>query len=155
MINVARLTEQIQAHEGGLYLNVYPCDGIPHIGYGHNLQAKPLTGFIQFYLVQHGCITEEMADWIFDQDLTEAIEFAQRVTPVNVWNGLSSNRREVIIEMVFNMGILSYLGFSKMIKAMIEGNHTRVAAEMEDSDWFRNPLTTKRAKILARKWLEG
>lgn len=153
-INVAKLTEEIQAAEG-YSPDIYYLNGIPHIGYGHNIKANPLDGFIDFYLSEHGCITDEMGSYLFDRDFSEAADFAQHVTPVNVWRGLSPNRREVIIEMIFNMGLKSYLGFTRMMEAMIDGNHTRVVAEMEDSNWYRNPLTTKRAKKLAWKWLEG
>lgn len=154
-INVAKLSEEIQKNEGGLYLTKYFCDGIPHIGYGHNIQANPLDGYIEFYLASHGEITQDMADYLFDRDLTKAIEAAHAVIPVGTWFGLSPNRREVIIEMIFNMGLKSFLGFSKMLQAIIEGDCYKVASEMEDSDWFRNPLTTKRAKTMAWKWLEG
>jgi len=48
---------------------------------------------------------------------------------------LNEARARVIMNMVFNMGIQSVLGFKKMWAAIYEGNFNKAADEMMDSKW--------------------
>jgi lysozyme len=106
-INVDRVKECIRADEG-MVLHVYKCPaGKRTIGYGHNIDAKGLPEYIDSYLSGHGNITLEMAEFLLDADLIQATSDTVKLFSQSAWNWLSQIRREVLIEMTFNMGSLS------------------------------------------------
>jgi len=132
------LAERIKRHEG-LRLKPYKCSaGHLTIGYGHNLE-------------------EGISKWIAEEILREDINKAYRdywlFIPQSVQMKLNKKREEVLVEMIFNMGINKVLGFKKMLKALAEGNFNKAADEMLDSKWARQ--VGKRAEELARIMREG
>jgi len=53
------------------------------------------------------------------------------------FSALNDARRDVVVNMVFNLGLSGFSGFVKMIEAMREGDYFRAAEEMLDSKWAR------------------
>ena len=134
-MSLSGVVDLIKRHEG-LSLTPYRCTTGHHtIGYGHNIDANPLTGYIDFYFVQNGHITEDMADYLLDQDIINA--GAQAETYIPTWATLSQARRYVIISMIFNLGIKGFLSFKRMRAAIDNNDFILAADEMEDSLWFR------------------
>lgn len=141
----------LKKHEG-LSLEPYKCPtGHLTIGYGHNIEANPLTGYIDFYFVKHGCITQDMADYLLDRDIIEAGRWAEFYM-VN-WSSLSHNRKYVIISMIFNLGLMGYLSFKRMRKAIDRCDFEAAANEMKNSVWHNQ--VGKRAIELEHMMLEG
>lgn len=137
----------------GLSLKVYKCPaGKKTIGYGWNIETNPLPKFIEFHLALHGDITLEMAEYLLDLSLTHAIEATKKIIPIKTWEALSSNQRAVIVEMVFNMGVCTFLAFKRFRLALNDGRLKDAVAEMRDSAWYRG-VTHSRAKNLIKKFM--
>ena len=56
---------------------------------------------------------------------------------LSFWDDLSFNVRQILIDMCFNMGIVKFLKFRKMIAALQEKNASKAAEEMKDSAWYK------------------
>lgn len=112
------LKERIKDHEA-LRLDMYTdSEGILTIGYGHNLEKKP--------------ISKRAANVIFEDDFAEAKLYA---TKIPEYHAQCSARRAVLIEMVFNIGYAGVMKFSRMRAAMERDDFVTAASEMLDSKW--------------------
>ncbi len=115
-----RLTELIIKHEG-LRLRMYRDNAIPPrwtIGYGHNIQDNG--------------ITKKAADFILAEDIELARHDCNRLS----WfEDLDEIRQNVVINMVFNMGLPTFRGFKKTINFLDMGMYSDAAKEMLDSKW--------------------
>ena len=108
-------------------------------------KLKPTFGYGFTY------ITQDEAEYILRTRLAHIrIELEDKLP---VFNRLSQNRKEVLIEMAYQMGITGLLKFKNMIQALIGRNYDRASREMLDSKWARQ--TPGRANELARKMLKG
>lgn len=138
-----QLVADTKRHEG-LRLRTYlDTKGIPTIGYGTNLLELE--------------IDEPLAAlW-----LTLKLEAAQRTAlGIAGYSVLSQPRKNVIVEMVYNMGRPRLMGFHKMLDALAVGDYPRVSAEMLDSKWHNVDVgdpepNNDRAEYLADIMLTG
>ncbi len=138
-VYVDEILDMLREDEG-LVLKPYKCPaGKKTIGYGYNMEANKLPDFIDHYLMQHGFISTEMAEYLLDRKVTEVIKEVRAALPAGAWKALTPRRRGVVVMMAYNMGI----GFLKGLRrwprfnAALEANHTEaVCREMEDSSWF-------------------
>ncbi len=122
----------IKDHEG-LRLKPYKDTvGKLTIGYGRNLEDNGIT-------------KDEALHMLFADIRRVKCEASARL---RWFNELDSVRRDVVIDMVFNLGIGKFLKFKKMIKAMSYGDFTTASKEMLDSDWAGQVGT--RAKTLSK-----
>ena len=89
------------------------------IGYGRNLTDVG--------------ISHEEAGIIFSHDVENAENACHFHFP---WfRMLDDVRRDVIVNLVFNMGIGGVQGFKRMIEAMVQGQYTQAAWELSNSQW--------------------
>lgn len=65
-----------------------------------------------------------------------------------IWNSLGNVRREVLMQMAFQLGRTSLLGFTDTRQAIWDGDWARVGREMRDSKWWRTD-TRPRAERMA------
>lgn len=115
-----RLIDSIKLGEG-LKLSPYRCSaGKLSIGYGRNLDDCG--------------ITQEEAEYLLQHDLENALS---EVEKLDWFQTLNNPRRDVIIEMCFNLGLPKLLKFTKMIKAIKEYNYTEASKQMLDSNWSK------------------
>jgi lysozyme len=118
-INIERLTQQLKVDEG-FRDKVYSCSaGKLTIGYGFNLEDNKLPEHIATQLLGYN-IGESIAD---------CERFAWFYT-------LSDVRKEVIINMCYNIGANGISGFKKMITAIEGGDFNEAAYQMMDSKWY-------------------
>lgn len=132
-----RLVESIEKHEGYRAEAYQDSEGIWTIGYGTNLQE--LT------------IDEGLARrW-----LLEAIDDARiHATRFPEWGKLDTPaRRNVFIEMIYNMGPSRVSGFRNMLAAIREQDWNEASIEMLDSKWARQ--VGQRARTLAALMSKG
>ena len=126
----ASLIESVKLHEGKM-LKPYRCTaGKLSIGYGRNLDDVG--------------ISEEEAELLLKNDLERAEKEAETLP---AYSKLNQNRKEVLIEMVFNLGKARLLGFKKMFAALEKGDYSEAANQMLDSNWHKQ--VGKRAETLA------
>jgi lysozyme len=129
------LIEQLKADEG-LQLTPYnDSRGNLTIGYGHNLGAG---------------IPKFVAELLLTSDLTAATRDAQTFPQ---FASLSVPRQEVLIQMVFNLGLVKVHTFSHMLRALTKGDYQGVATEMLASDWHKE--VGARAERLAAQMVQG
>ncbi|MEN6305787.1 MAG: glycoside hydrolase family protein [Armatimonadia bacterium] len=137
-LNIDLLFDRLRIDEG-LVLKVYKCPaGKRTIGYGHNIEAKGLPDYIEHHLASHGSITREMAEYLLDQDLSEAIRQAQKSITPAAWEKLTPDQRGALVLMAYQMGGPGLRKFKMMI-ASIELHDIPGAVKCgADSDWYRN-----------------
>lgn len=136
-IDKTRLLDTLKRHEG-LRLTPYRCtEGALTIGYGRNLD--------------NAGVTQRVAELMLSEDVESALyellaypEFRSVENPV---------RREVLINMCFNLGITRLMKFKKMWAAIVAQVWDVAAEEMLDSRWADQ--VGSRAKELAQMMRTG
>lgn len=136
-MNRVRLLNQL-INDEGLRLRPYLCtEGKLTIGVGRNLDDRG--------------ITEAEAMYLCNNDIDACIKDLNRSLPW--WKDMDDVRQEVMVNMVFNLGIKRLLGFRKALSAMRTGDYDKAAAEMLDSKWARQ--VGDRSKRLANMMKKG
>ena len=69
----------------------------------------------------------------------------RRLVGDDLFNSLDPVRQGVLTDMSFQMGVSKLGGFEKMIAALKSGDFTTASREIEDSNYYRSPITQKRA----------
>lgn len=77
-------------------------------------------------------ISLEEAHFLLDNDIMNATIDAQKL---HAFTMLDPVRQDVLVDMVFNMGLRTVQGFTRMLAALEAGNWNEAAAEMRDSHW--------------------
>lgn len=113
-----RLSAMIKRHEGFRAKPYEDSVGKTTIGWGRNLSDDG--------------ISVEEASLLLENDILAHTLDAQKL-PVFV--KLDPVRQDVLIDMVFNMGLPRVLGFRKMLAALEVADWNEAAAEMRDSRW--------------------
>ncbi len=131
-IDITRLKERIKRHEGCRLFPYRDTEGHLTIGYGHNLEEG---------------ISQKTAEFMLIEDINNAIKDFELRIPEEVKKNLTPEGKEVLIEMIFQMGINKVLGFKKTLEAIKEKDPERAYKEMLDSKWARQ--CPNRAKELA------
>lgn len=131
------LVERIKKHEG-YSKKLYKCPaGKWSIGFGRNLEDCG--------------ISEQEAEIMLANDISRArLELA---TSFAWTSDMDIVKKNVLVEMVFNMGITRFKGFKKMLAACQKGEWDKVADEMLNSKWAEQ--VGKRAKTLAEIMRKG
>ena len=127
LFNLRKLYKRIQKNEG--YRNKAYNDLFSNktIGYGHLIKQS------EKYLLKD-FQSKKYLTQLFDKDLNIAINYF--IKHYNVVN-ISSHVQEVIIEMIFQLGIKNMLGFKKF-NAHIKKNQLFMGAlEMVNSHWYK------------------
>ena len=88
---------------------------------GHDCREKPITKDQVFYLLKH--------------DIERTKETLDRKLPW--WRNLNEDRQYVMIDLVFNLGINSLLGFKKFLKYTSTGFYKQAAHVLMDSKYAR------------------
>jgi lysozyme len=116
---------------------------------GRCLETNPLTTGEWKYLLDNGhlaiSITEAGAEWLMEQSI-QAIR-GQCMRMFDFWPALSDARRDVLVEMAYQMSIQRLLGFHDMLEAIRLGQFKRAADAGRDSKWARED-SPKRAEEL-------
>lgn len=128
--NELQLVNELRHDEGVRYVVYLDTKGIPTVGVGHNLKARPLPAAWTFPL------SDDQVDVLLEQDLENT--YADLDRSVAWWLGLNDARQRVLANMCFNMGISRLLDFAKMLAAARIGNYEVAADEMLDSKWARD-----------------
>ena len=132
-----KLAEQLKRDEG-VKLKPYQCPaGKLTIGVGRNLEDNG--------------ISEEEAMMMLDNDIqSHADELFSRIP----WAlELDEERRGVLLNMAFNMGVPRLLTFKKTLAFIEAGDYTAASVEMLNSNWARQ--VGKRAERLSAQMRTG
>ena len=94
-------------------------------------------------------VDNDAVNHIFNEDLNTAIEDAQSfLGNDDVWDGLSDARREVLVDMAYQMGLPRLNGFEDFRQELLDDDFEGAVEEMEDSDWAEQ--TPDRAEDMMR-----
>jgi lysozyme len=117
----------------GLKLFPYNCsEGFLTIGYGRNIEING--------------ISKEEAEYLLNNDIREAEAKASIL--VDYFDGLSDDRKIVLVSMAFQMGATGLSKFKQMLTAIDNKDFDKAAAEMLNSKWAKQ--TPERAKRLSK-----
>lgn len=135
----SRLITQLERHEG-CRLDMYE-DTTGHytIGIGRNLEDVGLRD-------------KEEAHYLLVNDICH-VEDELNDLLGNNFDGLNSPRKNVIVNMAFNLGIAGLMEFEKMWSAIDNDDWEKASAEMLDSQW--SIQVGARANELAEQMREG
>jgi len=137
MLNKNNLKKQLVKHEG-LRLKVYKCTANKlTIGIGRNLEDNG--------------ITEQEAMLMLDNDIEKIYSDLNR--RFSWFNIMTPNRQEVVINMVFNLGIGGFLKFKNTIHFLASSQYEQAAIEMLESKWASQ--VGRRAKELSKIMMDG
>lgn len=136
-MNRAALSNQLVLDEG-LRLKPYTDTvGKTTLGVGRNLTDRGITQIEAMMLLDNDIITVE-------KDLDRSLPW---------WRSLSEARQQAVSNMVFNLGIIRFLGFKKMLAALQICDYVTASNEMLSSKWAEQ--VGKRANRLSDMILKG
>ncbi len=131
------LMQQLKRHEG-IKCDLYVCTaGKQTIGVGRNLDDLG--------------ISEDEAMYLLDNDIKRVGK--ELDAKVSFLSKLSENRKVVLMNMTFNLGINRLLKFQNMFSALEDQDYQKAADEMLDSRWASQ--VGDRANELAEMMLAG
>ena len=118
-MDMDKLMDELIRDEG-LRLKVYlDSEGIETIGVGRNLQKG---------------ITRDEAMLLLNNDIRYAIQEAMTFP---WYEKLTEQRKRVIVNMIFNLGLTRFSGFKNTIRYLEMGDYEAASEEMLDSKWAR------------------
>ena len=143
-MNLDRLLESVKKHEG--YRNKVYLDtlGKRTVGVGHLC--------VEDFWEDDKEYEEKFLMTILEHDLSSAIKGANDLMAENGCMDMNEKAHEIIIEMVFQLGMTGVSKFKNMWKALAEKNYIGASYEMLDSRWSKQ--TPNRAKAMAKTMKE-
>ena len=141
-MNYLSLKSRIKKNEG---FSIFPYKdqlGNYTIGYGHLIRRKEITLFKKK-------LTKSFFQNLFENDFKTALEDYKK--NFNKFS-FSQNVKELIIEMIFQMGIQNVLTFKKTIRYIKNNNKFLASLEMIDSAWYKQ--TPLRVENLIKHFLK-
>lgn len=115
---MSALIERIKLHEGYRSKPYRDTVGKVTIGWGRNLDDNG--------------IRKEEAEIMLRHDVMIAQDAASQFT---WYRKLDEQRKGVVVEMIFNLGLPRFLEFKKMIQALRDDDYDEAAAQMLNSKW--------------------
>lgn len=113
------LRDLLIRHEGMKLKPYLDCVGKLTIGAGRNLDDVG--------------ISQKEAEMLLENDIERSLALAE--SAFDWFYRLSPVRQDVILSMIFNLGIHGFLGFKKMIQAISIYDYELASREMLDSKW--------------------
>lgn len=121
------LNKELRRDEGVRYSPYLDTVGIPTVGVGHNLNAKPLPDGWTYPLI------DAQVDQLLADDLKEVFDGLD--ARMAWWRKLDYARQRVLVNMAFNLGIAGLLGFNNTLAAVQQGRYSAAGAGMMASKW--------------------
>ena len=143
-MDMDRLLESVKKHEG--YRNKVYLDtlGKRTVGVGHLC--------VEDFWEDDKEYEEKFLMEILQKDLQQAIRGARSLMEKHDCADIDEQAEEILIEMVFQLGMTGVSKFKNMWKALAELNYVGASYEMLDSRWAKQ--TPNRAKAMAKTMKE-
>ena len=128
--DLPRLRASIERHEGRRRRAYHDSEGVLTTGVGHNLEPDILAR----------TWSDAEIDELLNGDIAKASFGARSLVSGPAWERMGEVRREVLIEMVFQLGRSGVGAFSRFRQALEAGNYAWAAGEMLFRKWTPMPL---------------
>lgn len=122
-MNSSRLRNRLRADEGIIPHAYQDSEGYWTIGVGRLIDKR-----------LNGGLSADEIDYLLDNDIRRIVAEANTF---HWFSELDDVRQEVIVNMLFNLGLERFSGFHRMIAAIIRGDYLDAAREGLDSKWAR------------------
>lgn len=117
------LVEALRRHEGVASFAYEDTEGFITVGVGRCLDPERGLG-----------LSEDEIDYLLMNDIKRCYD---ELGVFSWFHDLSQVRQEVLINMVFNLGLPAFLKFKKTMALVAEGRYEEASQEMLDSKWAR------------------
>ena len=138
-----KLIKRIKKNEGFSFRPYKDQLGFLTIGYGHLILSN------EKYLTEKKSPKAKL-EKIFIQDFKNTFKDYKKHLKKNTYN---KKDEELLIEMVFQIGLIGVMGFKKLLRNMRKKNKHLVCFEMMNSLWYNQ--TPKRVKELIKSFLKN
>lgn len=133
------LQDMLIRHEGEVLHAYEDSEGFLTIGVGRLIDPR-----------RGGGISKEESRFLLANDVKRAVSYANLYD----WFGtLNSVRQQVIIDMLFNLGLQKFREFRKMLEALQNQDYEEASRQMLDSKWATQ--VKSRADELAKLMHDG
>lgn len=117
-MNTQELIESLKESEGVRFKPYRDTVGKLTIGVGRNLDDLG--------------ISDDEVNYLLNNDIERVLDQCNSLV---YWSALNDERKAVVAEMVFNLGLVGVKKFKNMSAALEAGNFDQAAVEMMDSKW--------------------
>ena len=121
-MNRQRLRQQLIHDEGCIDHAYTDSEGYLTIGVGRLIDR-----------VKGGRLSEDEIEYLLENDIDKIIN--QAIREFAWFSDLSDVRQEVVLNMIFNLGLVGFKGFRNMIAALERHDWVDASREMLDSKW--------------------
>lgn len=142
-MNITQLKETLKVDEGVVYEIYNDHLGYATFGIGHLvLETDP----------EHGQtvgtpVSEERVDECFEKDVQTVIDDCKKLH--EGWDGYPEEVKQVIANMMFNMGLTRLSKFKNHNAALQSGDWKEAAKEGRDSRWYKQ-VTNRAERLMSR-----
>ena len=140
-----KLFEQLKIDEGVVYEIYNDHLGYPTFGVGHLIKESDP----EFGEPVGTSVSEERVWTCFDGDLEIALSECVALYGEREFGELPSEVKQIVVNMMFNMGRTRLSGFRKFNAALLEGDWKTAAVEGRDSRWYRQ-VTNRAERLMTR-----
>jgi len=142
-MNIEQLKETLKIDEGVVYEIYNDHLGYPTFGIGHLVLERD---------GEHGLpvgtpVSEDRVSECFEQDVQIVIEDCKKLH--DGWDGYPEEVKQIVANMMFNMGLTRLSKFNKHNAALQCGDWKGAAVEGRDSRWYKQ--VTNRAERLMKR----
>ncbi len=154
------LTAELTADEGRRSRRYRCPSGHWTIGIGHNLEARKLSPEIwaaikadnpqleNALLDDQAKVSDAVIDALFAEDVMVAIAALDGIWIG--WRALSEARKRALINLSFQMSQDKLLGFIRFWRALRQYQFDRAAAELKDSQWYRQTQPSRTERVIGQ-----
>lgn len=140
-----KLFEQLKIDEGVVYEIYNDHLGYPTFGVGHLIKESDP----EFGEPVGTSVSEERVWTCFDGDVDIALSECVALYGEREFGELPSEVKQIVVNMMFNMGRTRLSGFRKFNAALLEGDWKTAAVEGRDSRWYRQ-VTNRAERLMTR-----
>ena len=142
-MNIEQLKETLKVDEGVVYEVYNDHLGYPTFGIGHLI----IEGDPELGAAVGTPVSEERVDECFAKDVETVIEDCKKLH--DGWDGYPEEVKQVVANMMFNMGLTRLSKFNRHNAALQCGDWKEAAKEGRDSRWYKQG-TNRAERLMTR-----
>ena len=142
-IDVDQLKETLKVDEGVVYEIYNDHLGYPTFGIGHLV----LEGDAEHGAAVGTAVSEDRVDECFEKDVESVIGDCKKLH--EGWDDYPQEVKQIVANMMFNMGLTRLSKFSKHNAALQSGDWETAAVEGRDSRWY-DQVTNRAERLMTR-----